>query len=323
MRKDPRWVPLALGRKKLMFSMLLAAAVAAAVPINAPGPQGPRAGTFVDAGPRAPVVLIIPGSGPTDRDGNNPLGVTAAPYRMLAEALARKGVSTVRVDKRGLFGSKAALADANSVTIADYAADAHSWTTAIRQKTGDRCIWVLGHSEGALIALAAAQRPEGICGIVLVSGAGRRLGDVLREQLRSNPANAPVLDSALAALDSLEHGERVDVSGMHPALQRLFAPQVQGFLIDMLRYDPAKLAASVKVPLLIVQGERDLQVSVADARTLAAAQPKARLVLLPSMNHVLKDVASDDRSANLATYADPSLPVDPAMVDAIAIFVKR
>jgi uncharacterized protein len=306
-----------------MFSMLLAAAVAAAVPINAPGPQGPLAGTFVDAGPRAPVVLIIPGSGPTDRDGNNPLGVTAAPYRMLAEALARKGVSTVRVDKRGLFGSKAAVADANSVTIADYAADAHSWTTAIRQKTGDRCIWVLGHSEGALIALAAAQRPEGICGIVLVSGAGRRLGDVLREQLRSNPANAPVLDSALAALDSLEHGERVDVSGMHPALQRLFAPQVQGFLIDMLRYDPAKLAASVKVPLLIVQGERDLQVSVADARTLAAAQPKARLVLLPSMNHVLKDVASDDRSANLATYADPSLPVDPAMVDAIAIFVKR
>jgi pimeloyl-ACP methyl ester carboxylesterase len=103
----------------------------------------------------------------------------------------------------------------------------------------------------------------------------------------------------------------------------LFAPQVQDFLIDMFRHDPAKLAASLTVPLMIVQGERDLQVSIADAKALAAAQPKAELVLIPSMNHVLKDVATDDRTANLATYADPSLPVDPTLVDSIAAFVKR
>jgi pimeloyl-ACP methyl ester carboxylesterase len=126
----------------------------------------------------------------------------------------------------------------------------------------------------------------------------------------------------MAALDSLEHGQHVDVAAMHPALQRLFAPQVQDFLIDMFRQDPAKLAAAIKLPLLIVQGERDLQVSVADAKALAAAQPKSRLVLLPLMNHVLKDVATGDRAANLATYADPSLPVDPALADAIAAFVK-
>ena len=110
---------------------------------------------------------------------------------------------------------------------------------------------------------------------------------------------------------------------MHPALQRLFAPQVQGFLIDAFARDPAKLAASLGVPLLIVQGERDLQVSVADAQALAAAQPKARLVLIPTMNHVLKDVAADDREADVATYSDPSLPVDTTLVDAIADFVKR
>lgn len=306
-----------------MFSMLLAVAVAAAVPMTAPGPQGPLAGTFVDAGRRAPVVLIIPGSGPTDRDGNNPMGVTAAPYRLLAEALAGKGVSTVRIDKRGLGGSKEAVADGNKVTIADYATDTHNWVAAIRQKTGQRCVWVLGHSEGSLVALASAQQPEGICGVMSVSGAGRKLSDVIREQLRSNPANASVLDSAVAALDSLERGQHVDVTNMHPALRRLFAPQVQNFLIDMFRYDPPKLATSLKVPLLIVQGERDLQVSAADARALAAAQPKAKLVLVPSMNHVLKDVASDDRAANVATYADPSLPVDPAMVEAIASVVKR
>ena len=302
---------------------MMALAAAASIPLTATGPQGPLAGTLLDAGVRAPVVLIIPGSGPTDRDGNNPLGVTAAPYRLLAEALATKGVSTVRIDKRGLGGSKAAVADGNKVTIADYATDTHNWVASIRKRTGQRCVWLLGHSEGSLIALAAAQQPHGICGVISVSGAGRRLSDVIREQLRANPANAPLLDSAMTALDVLESGQHVDVSAMHPALQKLFAPQVQDYLIDMFRQDPASLAAALKVPLLIVQGERDLQVSTADAKALAAAQPKARLVLLPQMNHVLKDVATDDRAANLATYADSSLPVDRDAVEAIAGFVKR
>jgi len=305
-----------------VISLSIAAALAS-TPITAPGPNGPLAGTYVDAGAKAPVVLLIPGSGPTDRDGNNPLGVTAAPYRLLAEALAGQGVSSVRVDKRGMFGSKAVLSDANNVTITDYAADVHQWIAAIRKRTGARCAWVLGHSEGGLVTLAAAQEPAGMCGLILVSTPGRRLGDVMREQLRANPANASVLDSALAAIASLERGTKVDVTGMHPALQLLFAPKVQGFLIDALRRDPAKLAASVHLPLLIVQGERDLQVSGTDARALAAAQPKARLILIPAMNHVLKPVASDDRAANFATYADPSLPVDRALVDAVARFVKR
>jgi pimeloyl-ACP methyl ester carboxylesterase len=307
-----------------MFGILIAAAaVAAAVPLTAPGPQGPLEGSFVDAGKHAPVVLIIPGSGPTDRDGNNPMGMTAAPYRLLAEALAAKGVSSVRIDKRGMFGSKAAIADPNKVTIGDYATDARSWVAAIQKQTGAGCVWVLGHSEGALVALAAVQKPGGVCGVILVSGAGRRLSDVIREQLRSNPANAPVLDSAMAALDALDRGQHVDVTGMNPALLPLFRPQVQDYLIDMFRQDPAKLAASVKVPLMIVQGERDIQVSTADAKALAAAQPKAKLVLVPTMNHVLKDVTSDDRAANMATYRDPSLPVDRTLVDAIVGFVKR
>lgn len=306
-----------------MFTLLIAAAAATATPMTAPGPQGPLAGTFENAGKGTPVVLIIPGSGPTDRDGNNPLGVTAAPYRLLAEALASKDVSSVRIDKRGLLGSKAAIADPNKVTISDYANDAHTWVATIRKQTGTKCVWMLGHSEGALIALAAAQKPDGICGVILVSGAGRKLSDVIREQLRSNPANAPVLDSAMATLDALDRGQHVDVSNMNPALLKLFRPEVQDFLIDMFRHDPAKLAAAVTVPLLIVQGERDIQVSTADAKLLAAAQPKAKLVLVPTMNHVLKDVASEDRAANLATYADPSLPVDRDLVDAIASFVKR
>ncbi len=307
----------------MMFSLLIAALAPAAIPMTAPGPQAPLEGTFLDSGKGVPVILIIPGSGPTDRDGNNPMGVTSAPYRLLAEALGARGVSTVRIDKRGLGGSKTAVADGNKVTIADYATDTHNWVAAIRKQTGQRCVWVLGHSEGSLIALAAAQQPDGICGVISLSGAGRRLSDVIREQLRANPANAPVLDSAMSALDSLEKGQHVDITSMHPALQRLFAPQVQDFLIDMFRQDPPKLAASLKVPLLIVQGERDLQVSVADARALASAQPKATLLLLPKMTHELKDVDSDDKAAIVATYTDASLPVDSGLVEAIVSFVKH
>jgi pimeloyl-ACP methyl ester carboxylesterase len=301
----------------------MASVALAAIPMSAPGPEGPLAGTLLDAGKRTPIILIIPGSGPTDRDGNNPLGVTGAPYRLLAEALASKGVSSVRIDKRGMFGSKAAIADANKVTITDYAGDVHNWAGVIKKQTGNSCVWVLGHSEGALVALAAAQEPKDICGVILVSGAGRRLSDVIRDQLSSNAAFAPELDSAFTALKALEDGQHVDSTHFGPALQKLFAPQVQDFLIDMFRQDPAKLAASLKLPILIAQGERDLQVSTSDAKALAAAQPKAKLVIFPAMNHILKDIESDDRAANLAAYSDPSLPVDPGLVDAVAQFVKR
>jgi hypothetical protein len=115
---------------------------------------------------------------------------------------------------------------------------------------------------------------------MLVAAPGRRLSDVIRSQMRANPANAPVLDSAMAALDALERGERVDVATMHPALQRLFAPQLQGYLIDLFRHEPAKLASTVTVPTLVLQGDRDVQVATSDARLLAAAQPSAKLVIL-------------------------------------------
>jgi pimeloyl-ACP methyl ester carboxylesterase len=291
--------------------------------VQAPGPLGPLKGTMLSpASGRLAMMLIIPGSGPTDRDGNNPLGVKAATYRLLAEGLAERGIGTVRIDKRGMFASTAAVADGNAVTIDDYVADVGAWIAVIRKETGASCVWLLGHSEGGLVALAAAQKLPDICGLVLVSAAGRPLGDVLRTQLRANPANAPILAQAMAAIASLEAGKHFDVAGMHPALMPLFAPQVQGFLINMFSYDPAKLIGAVAKPVLILQGRRDIQVGVADAERLKEAAPKAELVLLPDANHVLKTVTSDDPRVNAATYADPALPLAPGVVEAIAGFVS-
>ena len=307
----------------ILFVAALAAAQPAERAVTAPGPGGPLAGTLVDAGSGSPVILIIPGSGPTDRDGNNPLGVKASPYRMLADALAKKGVSTVRIDKRGMFGSKRAVVDANRVRIADYGRDTHSWISSIRRVTGAQCVWVLGHSEGGLVALTAAQRPAGICGVITVAAVGRKIGTVLRQQLADNPANAPYLPAAYGAIESLEAGKRVDVATLPKPLQKLFAEDVQTLLIDLFAENPGALAAKLKVPLLIVQGDNDIQVTVADARELAAAQPRAKLLLLPGVNHLLKVPEGTDRAANIRAYADPNLPIAPAAVEAIAQFVTR
>jgi pimeloyl-ACP methyl ester carboxylesterase len=317
------------ARCALIVCALLPLAIAKAAPaetsIEAPGPAGALKGVMLTAGAApAPLALIIPGSGPTDSDGNNPLGVRASTYKLLAQDLAGRGVATVRIDKRGMFASAAAVADPNAVTIEDYVADVHAWAGALRQRTGAPCIWLIGHSEGGLVAMAAAAKDApGICGQVLIAAAGRPLGVVLRDQFKANPANAPLLGQAMAAIDSLEQGRRVNTAQLHPALQGMFAPQVQGFLMSVFSYDPGRLLGGYRKPVLVLQGQRDIQVSEADARRLKQAAPQATLVLLPDVNHVLKSVASSDVRANLATYADPALPLAPGVGSAIAEFIVR
>ena len=284
---------------------------------------GPLKGTLLKpAGiARPPVVVILAGSGPTDRNGDNPLGVKGATYRLLAEGLAAQGVASLRVDKRGMFASAAATTEPNRVFIDQLAVDALAWADKARAETGAPCAWLAGHSEGALVALVAGQSGKGVCGLILLSGTGRPLGTVLREQLQANPANAPLLPQALPAIDALEAGEHVDTAGMAAPLIPLFHPAVQDFLINAMAKDPAKLIAAYSGPVLIVQGSTDLQVTVEDAKLLKSAQPGATLTVLDGVNHLLK-AAPADRAANLATYANPDLPLDDRVAPAVADFIK-
>lgn len=280
---------------------------------------GDLRGTIVSARDSDPVVLIVPGSGPTDRDGNSPLGVNTDAYKLLADGLAEERIASVRIDKRGMFGS-AAAGDPNAATPANYVADIHAWIDTIKATRGSDCVFLLGHSEGALMVSMAAQGRTDVCGLILIAGMGRTMGDVIRQQLRDNPANAPILDEAMSAIAELEAGRRVDVSAMHPALVPLFAPQVQDYLISVINLDPVEELNRANTDTLILQGKTDLQVTVEDARLLDRAR-KTKMRLVDDTNHVLKE-APAERAANLATYADPSLPLAPRLVGRIEDFVK-
>lgn len=268
-----------------------------------------------------PVVVQHPGSGPTDRDGNQ-AGMRNDSLKMLGRALAARGVAVLRVDKRGVGGSRKALPREQDIRLDSYAADLAGWVRWLRADGRFTKVGLVGHSEGALIALLAAAdaKPDAI---VSLCGPGRRLGDVLREQLANAPrANLPpdLHDASRMILSELESGVLVKEPPF--LLASLFRPSVQPYLISALRHDPAALAAAYPGRLLAVTGTTDIQVPPADGERLAAARPGVRHVSVAGMNHVLKAVPTTDRAAQMRVYGDPSAPLHPELVGPVAGFLR-
>jgi pimeloyl-ACP methyl ester carboxylesterase len=306
----------------LTHALLAASLIAGPVStdIALPAQPAPMHGTLLT--PEAPtaVAVILPGSGPTDRDGNSPMGVAASTYRLLAEGLAEQGVATVRIDKRGIAASAAAGLDETRLRFDDYAADARAWAAEAASRMDQSCAWLIGHSEGALVALKAVEGGGGkVCGLILLSGAGRPAGVVIREQLQAGLPD-PLKTQAFAVLSELEAGRTV--ADTPPPLAALFRPSVQPYLISWFALDPAALLAAYDGPVFIGQGTTDLQIGVTDAQALAAADPKATMKLWDGVNHLLK-TAPADRTANLATYADPALPLAPGVAQDVATFIRE
>lgn len=263
-------------------------------------------------------VIIIPGSGPTDRDGNSPqLGLVSDSYRLLAEGLAERGVAALRIDKRGFFGSHSAIADPNDVTIAAYAEDARRWVS--HAATLAPCVWLAGHSEGGLVALvAAADAPEALCGLILLSTAGRPIGQLLLEQMRANPMNAPLIPEIEGLVADLEAGQTRDPEAITPILQPLFSAGLQRYMIDLFAHDPLAHARRWQGPVLIVQGDADIQIRPLDADLLASALPQSERANLPGATHMLKQ---DLPGQPYATYTNPALPLHEGVLPAITGFL--
>jgi len=251
-----------------------------------------------------PVVLIISGSGPTDRDGNNPDGGRNDSLKRLAWVLAKHNIASVRYDKRGVAASLAATPDDRNLTLDAYVSDAVAWGHKLKADSRLGPLIVLGHSEGALIATLAAPQLDAAA-VISVSGTARPVDQVLRQQLSYRLPPALMLRSN-ELLDSLKAG-RVD-EDVPPQLQVIFRPSVQPYLITLFREDPSAAFARLKMPALIIQGSNDIQVGVGDAQMLKAAKPDAQLALIEGMNHVMRIVPNDIKR-QLASYKDPQLPL--------------
>lgn len=262
----------------------------------------------------APVVLIIAGSGPTDRNGNSGV-VQPDSYALLAAALVARGIATVRYDKRGVAASAAAGPAEIDLRFDMYADDAAAWVRMLAVDKRFSKIVVAGHSEGSLLGMLAVQHAPATA-YVSLEGAGRPAPVILREQLKPK-LPAALYAQADATITQLSQGHTVPNPPME--LASLFRPSVQPYLISWFTYDPAIEIAKLQIPATIVQGTADIQVSLADANLLKHADPSATLLIVQGMNHVLKHAPdTSSQAAILKGYTDSSLPIEPHVVEAIA-----
>lgn len=264
------------------------------------------------------VALILPGSGPTNRNGNFPEGENNS-LKMLADGLAEKGIATLRIDKRGVGASLAAAPEEAELRAETFVDDAIAWADFLKSELPDTRLFLIGHSEGALLASLAAQQRD-VSGIVLIAGVGRPAPDLIREQISGSSLSDELKRRSDEMLETLKRGETDD--DVPRELAALYRPSVQPYLISWFRYDPAKEFAKLTGPALIIHGSHDLQVRMADAMLLAAARPDATFITIEQMNHVLKS-SPLDRAENMATYADPALPLAQGLTDAIADFIGK
>lgn len=262
-----------------------------------------------------PVALIIAGSGPTDRNGNNPM-MTNNALKLVAEGLAEQGIASVRYDKRGVAESLYEGLDESTLRFEHYIEDANAWLEHLGEDERFSSRWVIGHSEGSLIGMVAAHQANAD-GFVSLAGVGEPADLTLKRQLSAQPE--PFRGQMMEMIDQLKAGELL--GEVDPMFNTLFRPSVQPYLISWFAYDPTEWIAKLDGPVLIVQGTTDLQVTVEDANTLHAAQPDAELVIIEGMNHVLKQ-APLERGANLATYNQGDAPLAGGLVEAMVGLIQ-
>ena len=251
-----------------------------------------------------PVALIIAGSGPTDRNGNNPQMKNNS-LLLLAHELAAQGIASIRYDKRGIGASKDALISEENLRFENYAEDVKAWAAQLKADARFNKLIIIGHSEGSLLGLLACEQADVF---VSLAGPGRPIDVILKEQLAEQlSGKKKLLRAANEGLSKLKEGKLVEDAPVE--LFGLFRPSIQPYMMSWMKYDPAVEICNLKIPIVIVQGTTDLQVKEEDAVILFKAHPlNARLIIIENMNHVLK-IAPLDRAKNIETYSNPELPL--------------
>lgn len=268
----------------------------------------------------SPVVLLIAGSGPTDMDGNSSAGkMTNNSLKYLAEDMARKGIASLRFDKRGIASSAAAGKNESDLRFDDYVSDVKGWVDYLAKDKRFTSITVIGHSEGSLIGMLACRKNPKVNAFISLAGAGRPASEIIENQLSSQPE--AVRNIVVSINDSLKAGKLV--ANVPFGFEALFRNSVQPYMISWYKYDPRQVIKELTIPILIVQGKNDIQVMVEDAELLKKAAPSAQLLLIDKMNHVLKDCDTTDPQKQMAVYTNPSLPVNVTLITSLSTFIKE
>ncbi len=264
---------------------------------------------------KLPLVIIIGGSGPIDRNGNQMMAKNNS-LRFLAEGLYTNGIATFRYDKRIVKIMKMGAVNEKKIRFQHFIEDA---IAIIEHFKGDERfseIYVAGHSQGSLVGMVAAQGR--VDGYISIAGAGQEIDDVIVDQIANQ--NPGLQDDARLAFDDLR------VNGVahnyNPLLGSIFRPAIQPFIFDWMQYNPIEEIVKLEVPVLIINGDKDIQVQVSEAESLHKAKPEAQLEIIPNMNHIFKEIKGDNLE-NQKSYNEYSRPVMPKLIEIISTFVLK
>ena len=264
-----------------------------------------------------PVVIFISGSGPTDRDGNSG-GKGSNAIGLLADSLLQYHIASFRYDKPGV-GKSTFNGELKDFRF-KHLTSALSEVVDHIDQLGFKEIYLAGHSQGSLLALIEAESNHKIKGVISLAGAGEKAISLLKKQIAETPFMPDaVREETILKLDSLDKGLEVKKYSMFNAA--FLNTNIQDFIISFNEYNPAEVAKNIKAPLLIVQGQKDLQIDMSNAEKLKAAKPDAQLLVYEEMNHVLKKTQSE--VDNYKSYNDSSFPLQPGLTADIANWIKK
>ena len=270
-------------------------------------------------------LLIVAGSGPTDRNGNSGAGLNTFCYKLLADDITAQGYAVLRYDKRGIGLSRLpAETTEEEILFTDYIDDARRCVEYLRTE-GYKRVVIAGHSEGGTIALHLAAEPDTVDAAVLLCAPGYPIDTILIKQLSAQlmPAHIGLMLRAEAIIRSLKQGVRVAEEDIPQELLALFRPSVQPFIISNMQSNPEALAAESRCPMLIITGGYDIQVTPDNGDKLVAAAPRARHIIFEKMSHVLKTADSAERMEQLlSVYTNTQLPLTEGITAEITTFLR-
>lgn len=262
------------------------------------------------------LAIIIQGSGPTDRDGNQP-NMRNNSLRYLAEELSKEGIATFRYDKRLVKLVRQGRLKEEDISFDHFIDDAEAIVTHFQSDERFEKIIIIGHSQGSLVGMVAAYRNQ-VDGYVSIAGAGQEIDDVIVDQLKRQ---APALvEDARQSFDDLRVNGIAHNFGV--GLTSIFRPSIQPFMRTWMKYNPQTEIAKLEIPILIINGTEDVQVDEEEARLLHRSKPMSELYLINNMNHVLKEINSGDTIENAKSYNEPQRPVMTELIEKITVFIN-